>query len=88
MKFNTMDQLPTPCYVVDLGILEKNLQTIDQVQQRTGAKVILALKGFAMYRVFPLIKRYLCGTTASSVHEARLGREEFGGEVHAYAPAY
>ena len=88
MKFSYIEDIPTPCYVVDTGRLEQNARTIHHVQEETGAKVILALKGFAMFSVFGALKKYLFGTTASSVHEARLGREEFGGEVHAYAPAY
>lgn len=58
------------------------------VQQESGAKIILALKGFAMFSTFPLVRQYLHGTTASSLHEARLGYEEFGDEVHVYCPAY
>ncbi|MCS1410213.1 MAG: Carboxynorspermidine/carboxyspermidine decarboxylase [Verrucomicrobia subdivision 3 bacterium] len=80
--------LPSPYYVVDEEMLERNLTILKDVQDRTGAKIILALKGFAMHRVFPLLRTVLTGTTASSVAEARLGREIFGGEVHAYAPAY
>ena len=79
---------PSPCYVCDLGLLRKNLEVIAGVRQRTGCKILLALKGFSMFSTFPLINRYLQGTCASSPHEARLGKEEFGGEVHAYAPAY
>lgn len=82
------EQLPSPCYVVDEDVLGKNLAILDGVQARTGARIILALKGFAMHRVFPQIREVLGGTTASSVSEAMLGREKFGGEVHAYAPAY
>jgi len=81
-------EIPTPCYVVDEGRIEQNLQVLDTVQQRTGAKIVLALKGFAMFSLFPRIRRYLYGTAASSLNEARLGREEFGGEVHVYAVAY
>jgi len=81
-------QVPSPCFVVDLGKLRHNLETIDAVQQASGAKIILALKGFAMFSTFPLIREYLVGTTASSVNEALLGHHEFGGEVHVYAPAY
>ena len=81
-------ELPSPCYIVDEAILDRNLSVLKEVQDRTSARIILALKGFAMHRVFPQIKTVLGGTTASSVHEARLGREIFGGEVHAYAPAY
>ncbi len=80
--------LETPCFVTDLGALENNLQIIDAVQQRAGVTILLALKGFAQWSTFPLVRRYLAGATSSSVAEARLAREELGGEVHAYAPAY
>lgn len=83
-----LPDIDTPCYVVDEAAIEANLQRLDDVQRRTGCRIILALKGFAMFRVFPLVRRYLCGVTASSLHEARLGFEEFGGEVHLCAPAY
>jgi carboxynorspermidine decarboxylase len=78
----------TPCYVVDEGLLEKNLRILDSVQARTGCKILLALKAFAMSALFPQIRRYLHGTAASSLHEARLGFEEFGKEVHIFSPAY
>jgi len=81
-------KFPSPCYVCDLGLLRRNLEVIAGVRRRTGCKILLALKGFAMFSTFPLISRYLQGTCASSPHEARLGKEEFGGEVHVYAPAY
>lgn len=78
----------TPCYVVDEELLEKNLLILDSVQTRTGCKILLALKAFAMFSLFPLVKKYLHGIAASSVDEARLGFEEFGGEVHVFSPAY
>jgi carboxynorspermidine decarboxylase len=78
----------TPCLVCDLGVLRRNLAVLADVQRRSGAKILLALKGFAMWSVFPLLRETLAGVAASSPDEARLGREEFGGEVHAYAPAY
>lgn len=81
-------RLPSPCFVLDEEKLAGNLAVLDRVQRRTGAKILLALKGFAMFGVFPLIRRVLCGTCASGPHEARLGREEFGGEVHVCSPAY
>lgn len=81
-------RVPSPAYVVDRSALERNLLVLDRVQQRTGCRILLALKGFAMFRVFPLVRGYLKGVCASSPHEARLGREEFQGEVHGYAPAY
>lgn len=82
------EDIPTPCYVVDEAALEKNLRVLDSVQRRTGCKIIMALKGFAMFSVFPLIREYLHGVTASSLDEAQLGFREFGGEVHVFAPAY
>ncbi|MFZ5766640.1 MAG: carboxynorspermidine decarboxylase [Thermodesulfobacteriota bacterium] len=81
-------RVPSPAFVVDQGALVRNLRILDRVQQQSGAQILLALKGFAMFRVFPLISRYLKGVCASSPHEARLGREEFGGEVHGHGPAF
>lgn len=80
--------LPTPCYLVDERLLLRNLEILQSVQQRTGCKILLALKAFSMYSVFPLVSKYLKGVTASSLFEARLGYEEMGKEVHIYAPAY
>ncbi|WP_040952793.1 carboxynorspermidine decarboxylase [Gorillibacterium massiliense] len=80
--------LPSPCYIVDERLLTRNLEILDSVQQRTGCKILLALKGFSMHSVFPLVGKYLYGITSSSLHEARLGYEKMGKEVHAYAPAY
>ncbi|MEM9830624.1 MAG: carboxynorspermidine decarboxylase [Bacteroidota bacterium] len=81
-------QVPSACFVLEEAKLRRNLEIMQYVQQQSGAKIILALKGFAMFSVFPLIRQYLHGTTASSLNEARLGYEEFGDEVHAYCPAY
>jgi carboxynorspermidine decarboxylase len=81
-------QFPTPGFVVNLEHLEENLQILSRVQRESGAKVILALKGFSMYSVAPLIRKYLTGTTASGLHELRLGFEEFKGECHVYSPAF
>jgi carboxynorspermidine decarboxylase len=80
--------LPSPCYLVDERLLLKNLEILDFVQQRAGCRILLALKGFSMYAVFPLVGQYLKGVTASSLFEARLGFEKMGQEVHVYAPAY
>ena len=78
----------TPCYVVDESLLKKNLELLCSVQKSSGVKIILALKGFSMFSTFPIIREYLGGVSASSLNEARLGCEEFGGEVHVCAPAY
>jgi carboxyaminopropylagmatine decarboxylase len=80
--------LETPCYVTDLGALDANLEILADVQRRAECTILLALKGFAQWSTFPRIRRHLAGATASSIAEARLAREELGGEVHAYAPAY
>ncbi len=80
--------VPSPCYVVDEARLRRNLETLAGVRARTGANVLLALKGFAMFRTFPLVREYLQGACASGIDEARLGREELGGTVHTFAPAY
>ncbi len=79
---------PSPAYVVDLGRLRRNLAILDEVQKRSGAKILMALKAFAMWSVFPVIRSTLQGVCASSPWEARLGREEFGGEVHSFAAAF
>ncbi|WP_407310267.1 carboxynorspermidine decarboxylase [Desulfosporosinus sp. SB140] len=80
--------LPSPCYIVDERLILRNLEILHSVQQRTGCRILLALKGFSMYSVFPLVGKYLKGVTASSLFEAKLGYEEMGKEVHIYAPAY
>ncbi len=80
--------VPSPCYVVDQRALRRNLEVLAGVQADADCTIILALKGFAMWSTFPLIRQYLRGATASSLDEARLAHEEFGGEVHVYAPAY
>ncbi len=89
VKLNiNFSRVKTPCYVVDKRLIEKNLKILDDVQKPTGCKILLALKGFSMYSLFPQIGEYLCGITASSINEARLGYEEMGKEVHIYAPAF
>lgn len=81
-------QSPTPAYVVHLGDLRRNLQILKDVGDASGATILLALKGFAMHGVFPLLQRYLKGVCASGLHEARLGAERFKGVVHTFAPAF
>jgi carboxynorspermidine decarboxylase len=81
-------ELVTPCYVIDTGLLATNLHVLTDLQRRAGCKILLALKGFAMWSVFDRVDRQLSGAAASSLHEARLAREFFSGEVHLCAPAY
>jgi len=89
-RFSRLDagRVPSPCFVVDEVSVEENLELLSKVQKRSGAKVLLALKAFSMWSLGPLVARYLSGTCASGLHEARLGREHFGGEVHTYSAAY
>ncbi len=83
---------PSPCFVTDLARLRANASVLDSVQQRTGAKILLALKCFSQWQAFPVLSRAmqgpLWGCCASSPDEARLAREEFRGEVHAFAAAW
>ncbi|RAJ93525.1 carboxynorspermidine decarboxylase [Aliidiomarina maris] len=81
-------RIPSPCYVLDEAKLKANLELMQRVQQESGASIILALKGFAMWSAFPLVSQYLKGCTASSAWEAELAADTFGSEVHAYSPAY
>ncbi len=89
-SWQTLDlaAFPSPCFVVDEARLRRNLAVLDDVQRRAGCTILLALKAFSMFSTFPLLRRILAGCCASGVHEARLAREEFGGEVETFAPAY
>ena len=81
-------EISSPAYVLEENLLINNLQLLQRVQQEAGVEIICALKGFSFYHVFPTIKQYLGGATASSLHEARLAFEEMGRKCHAYTPAY
>ena len=69
------EKLRTPCFLVDEGLLKKNLEVLRCVSEEAGCKILLAQKAFSMFACYPLISRYLSGTTASGLYEARLGRE-------------
>ena len=83
-----MDQLPTPCYVIDEEKLKENLSILKEVKEKAGCKILLAQKAFSCFYEYPMIGQYLDGTTASGLYEARLGKEEMGKENHVFAPAY
>src|SRR6185436_4042249 len=85
---NIPPDIRTPAYVLDVAALKRNLATAARIKRESGAKVLLATKAWAMPAAFPIMRDILDGTTASGEYEARLGREEFGKEVHVYAPAY
>jgi len=80
--------VPTPCHIVDTECLRRNLVVLASVRERARCKVLLALKGFAMFSLFPLCRQHLSGASASSLWEARLAHDELGRELHACVPAY
>src|ERR1700722_12482536 len=81
-------RLPSPCFVIHLSLLEQNCRLLADVATRAGCKILLAQKGFACPATYPLIAKYLPGTTSSGLHEALLAHEFFKGEVHVYCVAY
>ena len=83
-----LNNIPTPCYLVNEEAIRDNCKKLYYIKEKTGCKILLALKGFAMFSAFSIIREYLDGVCASSPYEARLGKEEFKKEVHSYAPAY
>jgi carboxynorspermidine decarboxylase len=80
--------IPTPYYLIDESALLRNLHVIDKVRELSGAKVLLALKCFATWSVFDLMREHMDGTTSSSLYEVKLGHQKFGGETHAYSVAF
>ncbi len=87
-KEQALLNLPTPCYVIDTEKLRQNCEILRGVTDRTGCKILLAQKAYSAFATYPLIRQYINGTTSSGLYEARLGKEEFGGETHVFAPAY
>ena len=81
-------QIRTPYFLVDEKRLIQNLELLKKVEEEGPCRILLAQKAFSMFSVYPLIRKYLVGSTASGLHEARLGKEEFGGETHVFSPAY
>ena len=80
--------LATPVYILDVALLKRNLATAARIKTESGAKILLATKAFALPAAFPIMREVLDGTTASGEYEARMGKEDFGKEVHVYSPAY
>lgn len=83
-----INSLPTPCYVVDEERIVRNLEILNNVEKRTGCKMLLAQKAFSCYHIYPKIREYVSGTACSGLYEARLGYEEMGGENHVFSAAY
>jgi carboxynorspermidine decarboxylase len=84
----TLANIPSPCFVLEEQLLDRNLAIFDRVQKAAPIRIMLALKGFSLFHSFPQIRTTLKGASASSLWEARLAAEEFGTEVHVYSPAY
>lgn len=89
-KINSINNcsIRTPYYLIDTAALEDNLRVLASVADRAGCKVLLAQKAYSMYCTYPIISRYLAGSTASGLYEAKLGHDVMGGEVHVFSPAY
>lgn len=83
-----LTSIATPAYVADEARLRANLARLADVKQRTGAKIMYAMKACPLHPLFPIMAETLDGSTASGLFEARLGKEEFGKEVHVFCPAY
>lgn len=84
----TLQNVPTPCYVINEAALIRNLEILRSVEREAGCRILLAQKAFSNYAYYPLIKRYISGATASGLFEARLAHEEMHGENHVFSPAY
>jgi len=82
------EQLSTPYWLLEEALLKKNLEILKRVKEQTGVKILLALKGYALWKSFPLVAQYLDGCCASGLHEAKLSNETFKKELHTYAPAF
>ncbi len=88
MNIVTDTTLPSPCWLLEESLLVKNLEQIRYIKEQCGAKVLLALKGYALWKSFDTISPYLDGCCASGLHEAKLAHDTFGKEVHTYSPAF
>ncbi len=83
-----IDTINTPAWIIEERRLRDNLEIMDSIKEQSGAKILLALKGYAVFSTFGTVSRYLDGCCASGLHEAILAHEEFGKEVHTYSPAF
>ena len=88
MNQTLFPSIPSPCFVLEEALLERNLAVFERVQREAPIKVMLALKGYSLFHSFPIIRPFLAGASASSLWEAQLAAEEFGKEVHVYSTAY
>lgn len=82
------EKISTPCYIIDEEKLKRNLEILNGVEKRTGAKILLAQKAFSCYHLYSLIGQYVSGTACSGLFEAKLGHECMGKENHIFCAAY
>ena len=85
---NIIDKVPSPAWILEENLLQENLNILNSIENRSGAKILLALKGYSLWASFPQIRETLKGCCASGLWEAKLAFEEFKGEVHTYSPAF
>jgi len=85
---NILSQLPSPCWLLEEKLLKRNLNILKNIKDKTGVSILLALKGYALWKSFNIVKEYLDGCCASGLNEALLAYEEFGKDVHTYSPAF
>jgi len=81
-------KIPTPCYLIEEELLRKNLRLIQSVKEKAGVEIILAFKGFSMWRAFPILREYISGAAASGAYEAKLAVDEMKTLAHTYSPAF
>lgn len=87
-KITNINNLPSPCWLLEAKLLKKNMSIFEHIQNESEAKILLALKGYALWKSFDLMRPTLHGCCASGLYEAKLAHEEFGKEVHTYSPAF
>ena len=83
-----MNSIKTPYWLLEEELLENNLKLLADIKEQTGVKILLALKGYALWQSFPLVSKYLDGCCASGLYEAKLSDEKFTKETHTYSPAF
>jgi carboxynorspermidine decarboxylase len=93
MQFTNFSQLdlsslPSPCFVVDEVVIKRNLTILNNIQERSGAKVLHALKAFSLWHLAPLTSQYLSGTCSSGLYEAKLAQEFYDGEIHVFSAGF
>ena len=81
-------EIPNPAFIIHTDLLKANGQILKGIREKTGAKILLAQKGFSCFSTYPILREFLDGTSSSGVNEALLAKEHFGKEIHVYSPAF